>query len=375
LRVFELGLGTNNIYIPSSMGAHGRPGASLYGWSEFFPHAKIFGADIDKNILFHTDTIKTFYCDQTKKEVIEQLWKEVDLTENFDIIIEDGLHTFDANVCFFENSIHKVKPSGYYIIEDIIVDEIDLFEKKINDWKIAYPNLLFDLITIPSDINNYDNTVLVVYKLSLDHADSIKYIVDKSIEGDIIECGVENGRMEYIFIHELMKHNMNRDIYLFDTFAGLTEPGEYDYTCKNAVQFKMDKNEVYNNWNARKVDEKTNHWCFSPLENVQHKLNATGYPQEKLHYIVGDVMETLKDKQNIPTKIAILRLDTDWYESSKFELEQMYENVVSGGIIIFDDYYLWDGQRRAVDEFFEKINVQYDLFDVGNNQTAAIIKK
>ena len=63
-------------------------------------------------------------------------------------------------------------------------------------------------------------------------------------------------------------------------------------------------------------------------------------------------METLQNNENIPDKIAILRLDTDWYESSKFELETLYNNVVSGGVIIFDDYYHWDGQRRAVDDFF-----------------------
>ena len=86
-------------------------------------------------------------------------------------------------------------------------------------------------------------------------------------------------------------------------------------------------------------------------------------------------MGTLKDKSKIPSKIAILRLDTDWYESSKFELEQMYYNVVKGGLIIFDDYYHWDGQRRATDDFFRKIGIQYDFVDIGNCKTSAIIKK
>ena len=86
-------------------------------------------------------------------------------------------------------------------------------------------------------------------------------------------------------------------------------------------------------------------------------------------------METLKEKSNIPDKIAILRLDTDWYESSKYELEQMYDNVVKGGVIIFDDYYHWDGQRRATDDYFVKIGVQYNYVNIGNGKTAAIIKK
>jgi len=86
-------------------------------------------------------------------------------------------------------------------------------------------------------------------------------------------------------------------------------------------------------------------------------------------------METLKDKTKIPEKIAILRLDTDWYESSKYELEQMYDNDVSGGVIIFDDYYHWDGQRRATDNFFKSRNISYDFVNIGNHKTAAIIKK
>lgn len=86
-------------------------------------------------------------------------------------------------------------------------------------------------------------------------------------------------------------------------------------------------------------------------------------------------METLKDKNNIPEKIVILILDTDWYESSKYELEQMYDNVVIGGLIIFDDYYHWEGQRLAVDQFFEKKNIKYNFVNTNNGKTAVIVKK
>jgi len=164
LRVFELGLGTNNTDIPSNMGSHGRPGASLYGWTEFFPNAQIFGADIDKGILFNSDRINTFFCDQTKPEIIKSMWDEEKLKEDFDIIIEDGLHTFDANVCFFENSIHKLKPNGYYIIEDIVNTEINLFEDKMKEWETKYTNLSFSLLRIPSNQNKHDNNLLVMCK-------------------------------------------------------------------------------------------------------------------------------------------------------------------------------------------------------------------
>ena len=162
LRVFELGLGTNNVNIPSNMGANGRPGASLYGWSEFFENSKIFGADIDFDVLFTAPNISTYFCDQTNPYVIKQMWNNADLIENFDIIIEDGLHTFNANVCFFENSIHKLNPNGYFIIEDILKTEFHLFNKKIEEWRTKYPNLSFDLICIPSTTNIYDNNLLVV---------------------------------------------------------------------------------------------------------------------------------------------------------------------------------------------------------------------
>ena len=166
LRIFELGLGTNNVNIPSNMGKNGRPGASLYGWQEFFPNSDIFGADIDTDILFNTAKIKTFYCDQTNPEIIKKMWNEPDLYENFDIIIEDGLHTFNANVCFFENSIHKLKLNGFFIIEDILHYEEILFKNKIKEWEDKYIGYSFTLLKIPSR-NRYDNTLLVVFKSGL----------------------------------------------------------------------------------------------------------------------------------------------------------------------------------------------------------------
>ena len=137
----------------------------------------------------------------------------------------------------------------------------------------------------------------------------------------------------------------------------------------------MNKDQVYDTWKSNVITENVNGQCYTPLDEVQNRLNSTGYPQEKLHYIVGDVMETLRDKTTIPEKIAVLRLDTDWYESSKYELEQMYDNVVTGGVIIFDDYYHWEGQRKATNEFFSSRNINYDFVNLGNGKTSAIIKK
>jgi hypothetical protein len=165
LRIFELGLGTNNINIPSNMGIGGKPCASIYGWKEFFTNSLIFGADIDKDILINEDRIKTYYCDQQNPEIIKKMWSNPDLEDNFDIIIEDGLHEYNANVCFFENSIHKLNSGGFYIIEDIKNTEEHLFINKINNyWNIKYPDYIFNLLKIPSIINNIDNNLLIIYK-------------------------------------------------------------------------------------------------------------------------------------------------------------------------------------------------------------------
>lgn len=162
IRVFELGLGTNNPYLPSSMGVNGRPGASLHGWAEYFSNADVFGADIDKDILFQTDRIKTYYCDQTSSSEIKKMWSNKELWEPFDIIIEDGLHEMDANVCFFENSVHKMKRGGFYIIEDLTKDTLPKWEVKIKEWEIIYPNYTFKILTIPNVINDWDNNLLII---------------------------------------------------------------------------------------------------------------------------------------------------------------------------------------------------------------------
>lgn len=201
-------------------------------------------------------------------------------------------------------------------------------------------------------------------------------IFNNNIEGALVECGVHEGFQQAIWIYIIMNNNLvKRDIYLYDTFTGLVEPSKYDYTCENSKLFKYSQIDTYNYWKNQIIDSNINNWCYVPLDKVKNNLYETGYPMEKLHFIVGNTIETLKIKENIPDKIAILRLDTDWYESSKVELEQLYNNVVTGGLIIFDDYYHWDGQRRAVDDYFESINIKYDFIDLNNDKTGAIIKK
>lgn len=208
----------------------------------------------------------------------------------------------------------------------------------------------------------------------MDGFDAIRYVMDNNIDGPIVECGVGEGNFEAVCITELMGRNLTRDIYMFDTFKGLTAPGVNDYTAEETPFYKMTNNEVVEEWNKHVVTDGLNNWCYCSLERVQDRLNEFGYDQSKLHYVAGDVMETLAVPSNIPDQIALLRLDTDWYESSKFELQQLYSKVVSGGLIIFDDYHHWMGQKKAVDEFFVEINHVPSLIQVDTVKAVSLIK-
>lgn len=165
INLFELGLGTNNLSIESNMGETGVPGASIFGWQEYFKNGHIFGADVDTGCLFNTDKIKTFFCDQTNPWIIRQMWNNKYLDFNFDIIIEDGLHTFNSNVIFFENSYYKLKKHGIYIIEDIYNEEIPNWLNKFDEYEIKFPQFNFELIQLECNHNVGDNNLIkITYK-------------------------------------------------------------------------------------------------------------------------------------------------------------------------------------------------------------------
>ena len=158
IRIFEVGLGTNNEDVRSSMGPAGIPGASLRGWREFFPKATIYGADIDQRILFQDERIHTFFIDQLKKETIQAVWHQIG-NDQFDLILDDGLHTFDANSIFAANSFHMVKPGGFFIIEDIIKHDLNLalFDAFLRGFRKEAA-----LIQLPHRSNVVDNIIAVI---------------------------------------------------------------------------------------------------------------------------------------------------------------------------------------------------------------------
>ena len=133
--VFECGLGTNNPNIKSNMTENGIPGASLRVWRDYFFNAQIYGGDIDKEVLFEEDRIKTFYVDQLDSNSIKSLWETIKV-EYFDIIIDDGLHEPEANYNFFINSFHKLKKNGVFVIEDVSKKYLFYLQNKLKDYDI-----------------------------------------------------------------------------------------------------------------------------------------------------------------------------------------------------------------------------------------------
>lgn len=154
----EIGLGSNNENIPSNMGSDGVPLASLRAWRDFFKNANIFGADVDKSILKNEDRIKTFYVDQTDPKSIEKMFEKIGV-KKFDIILEDGLHEFNANICFFENSIKFLQDDGIYIIEDVYYKDQDKF---INYFEKT--NFNFSIVDIFHEKNIANNCLIIIRK-------------------------------------------------------------------------------------------------------------------------------------------------------------------------------------------------------------------
>jgi hypothetical protein len=161
--VFEVGLGTNYTDVKSSMGPNGIPGASLRGWKRYFKNANIYGADIDKRILFTEDRIKTYYVDQTNKNSIDELWKIEELSTLFDIIIDDGLHEINANLTFLENSLHKLKQDGIYIIEDIVFTMVAEYKSRLDELKQKI-NFDYSVKILDHHTNKSDNCLIIITK-------------------------------------------------------------------------------------------------------------------------------------------------------------------------------------------------------------------
>ncbi len=174
----------------------------------------------------------------------------------------------------------------------------------------------------------------------LEHA--VRYVTRGGIEGAFVECGVwRGGSMMAMALTLIDEGAARRELFLCDTYEGMPEPTAEDVgvTGKSA----------WPTWKKRMVDGQSQ-WCRAELDEVRANLASTGYDQARTHFLKGRVQDTLPCGDMGP--IALLRLDTDWYDSTKWELEQLYPKLAPGGVLIIDDYGRWQGCRQAVDEYF-----------------------
>jgi hypothetical protein len=176
----------------------------------------------------------------------------------------------------------------------------------------------------------------------------VEYIEGRRIPGAYAECGVWLGGSVLVMLLKLIELGVgDRDIYLYDTFDGMTAPSERDTSSYDRPALEE--------WHAARArGERPWAGLFGEdkfgLEQVQELLSSTGYPTERVHFVKGRVEETVPAAA--PDRLALLRLDTDWYESTRHELVHLYPRLSNAGVIVIDDYGHWEGCKRAVDEYF-----------------------
>lgn len=186
----------------------------------------------------------------------------------------------------------------------------------------------------------------------IERIDCLHYLLDyvrtNKIQGDLVECGVWRGGNVFGMIKYLESYGIiDRNIWLYDTFSGMTLPDDED---KDILENK-----------ASDIFEEV--LCMNSLEEVQALINnSTFYPKEKIKYVVGDICKTLLNKDNVPDKISLLRLDTDWYASTKTELEVLWDKLEVGAPCIIDDFGHWQGCKKAVYEFFGQRACDHEFF-------------
>ena len=217
----------------------------------------------------------------------------------------------------------------------------------------------FDLVrhrTVPDDAEPWIvETIEAVRSYTMTSAQRIAalceataYVVDNAIPGDIVECGVWKGGSMMAVARTLLRlEGPRRHLYMFDTFEGMPPPSDKDLSGDGQTATDL--------LAAADKSDPTSIWCVAPLEGVRETIGSVGYDASMLHFVKGRVEDTLPEQA--PDQIALLRLDTDWYESTRHELEHLFPRLAVGGVLIIDDYGHWQGARRAVDEYISKHRV------------------
>lgn len=191
---------------------------------------------------------------------------------------------------------------------------------------------------------------------------STKYVIENNIGGDFVECGVWKGGNTMMVALTLMKlKNYERKIYLYDTFEGMSKPTDKDISYKNEIakiEWSQSQNDNYNDW------------CYSSIDEVKSNVYSTNYPEDKLIFVKGKVEDMIP--KVIPEKISVLRLDTDWYESTYHELVHLYPLLSQNGFLIIDDYGYWQGAREAVEKYFKENSIKIFMNRLDNSARAGI---
>ena len=194
-----------------------------------------------------------------------------------------------------------------------------------------------------------------------------KYVAKNDIQGAIVECGVYRGGCTLMMADALLaEKDDSRDIYLYDTFSGMSEPTEADQ--KQAKRGLVRAIDEYENKQADGHSE----WSYSPIEEVMDNLQKSKYPFEKFKTVKGKVEDTIPEQS--PSQISVLRLDTDWYESTKHELDHLFGLLTIGGVLIIDDYGSWAGSTKATDEFFDRLGFRPFFFTDPTNGAVSCVK-
>lgn len=176
---------------------------------------------------------------------------------------------------------------------------------------------------------------------------AVKYLVANQIHGSFVECGVWRGGSSMIMLLTLKELGIGgRDIFLFDTFEGMTEPDERDLDC-----FGRPASELLSDENVNRSERELVRACASE-EELRENIARCGYSPNRIRIVRGDVRETLSKVQTGP--IALLRLDTDFYDSTYSEMEELYPRVQQEGVVLIDDYGHWQGSKKAVDDYFNR---------------------
>jgi hypothetical protein len=174
--------------------------------------------------------------------------------------------------------------------------------------------------------------------------EAVRYVVANGIAGDFVECGVWRGgsSMAAAMAFKALGDE-SRELFLYDTYEGMSAP--------TAEDVDVGGQPAETKFSQRQLTEDSSEWCRSPIDDVRRNLESTGYPLDKVHFIKGKVQDTIPGEMPAGP-VAILRLDTDWYESTRHELQHLYPLLVRSGVLILDDYGYWQGARKAVDEYF-----------------------